>query len=326
VSQVFMTGATGMIGSNIAKLLVEGGDSVVALVREGSDAGALEAMGVEIRRGDITDAEHVLRAAEGAEYVIHSAAVLGGPTQNPGEHEQVNVIGTGYVLDAAKQGGAKRTVQLSTTTFFDAKTEPLSEVSPLDPDPSPDPYTQTKMRAFIDAMERVERGEDIVVVISGGAYGDSPLPERSMVVPSYNARIVAAVRGELSESVAFPIPWVYADDVAMCSVLAMRKGVAGERYLGFGRPEDVGGTPMFCNLACEVAGVDHRMREVSVAELDDPEVAARYGPTLVDLARKQFPEPFFDNHRTVERLGYAPLSLREGLERTIPWLRATGLL
>jgi dihydroflavonol-4-reductase len=326
MSTVFMTGATGMIGSNIAKLLVEGGDSVVALVREGSDAGPLEAFGVEIRRGDITSADDVLRAAEGAEFVIHSAAVLGGPTQNPGEHEQVNVIGTAHVLDAAAKIGATRTVQLSTTTFFDAKTEPLSEVSPLDPDPSDDPYTQTKRRAFVDAMERVDKGEDIVVVISGGAYGVSPLPERSMVVPSYNARIVAAVRGELSENVAFPIPWVYADDVARCSILAMRKGVAGERYLGFGRPEDVGGTPMFCNLACEVAGVPHRMREVTLAELDDPEVAARYGPTLVDLARKQFPEPFFDNHRTVERLGYAPLSLREGLERTIPWLRDTHLL
>ena len=106
----------------------------------------------------------------------------------------------------------------------------------------------------------------------------------------------------------------------------MRKGVAGERYLGFGRPEDVGGTPMFCNLALRGRRLDHRVSEVSVEELDDPEVAARYGPTLVDLARKQFPEPFFDNDRTVERLGYAPLSLREGLERTIPWLREHGLL
>jgi dihydroflavonol-4-reductase len=315
-----------MIGANIAKLLTDDGDSVVALVRVGSDAGPLEAMGVEIRRGDITDAADVLRAADGAEYVIHSAAVLGGPTQIAGEHEQVNVIGTAHVLDAARTVGALRTVQLSTTTFFDARTAPLTEVSPLDPDPSDDPYTQTKMRAFIDAMARVERGEDICVVISGGAYGVSPLPERSMVVPSYNARIVAAIRGELSENVGFPIPWVYADDVAGASVLAMRRGVAGERYLAFGRPEDVGSTPFFCNLACEVAGVDHRMREVTPEELDDPEVAARYGPTLVELARKQFPVPFFDNHRTVERLGYQPVSLREGLTRTIPWLRATGLL
>ena len=60
MSRVFLTGATGMIGSNIAEQLVEQGDDVRALVREGSDATPLEAMGVEIVRGDIADADDVL--------------------------------------------------------------------------------------------------------------------------------------------------------------------------------------------------------------------------------------------------------------------------
>jgi dihydroflavonol-4-reductase len=326
MSRVFLTGATGMIGSNIAEQLVEQGDAVRALVREGSETGPLEAFGVEVVRGDITDAEAVLGAADGCEYVVHSAAVLGGQTQVAGEHEAVNVIGTGYVLDAAAKVGATRVVQLSTTTFFDAQTAPLTEHSPLDPSPSDDPYTQTKLQAYLDAMRRVEEGQDICIVISGGAYGTSPLPERSMVAPSYNARIAGAVHGEITEYVGFPIPWVYAGDVAHASVVATRKGVAGERYLAFGRPSDVGGVPCFCNAACEVAGSPHRVTEVAVAELDDPEVAARFGPSLVALARKRFPSPFFVNDQTVERLGYEPLTLHEGLERTVPWLREHGLL
>jgi dihydroflavonol-4-reductase len=147
VSRVFLTGATGMIGSNIAEQLVERGDDVRALVREGSDATPLEAMGVEIVRGDIADADDVLRVADGCEYVIHSAAVLGGQTQVAGEHQTVNVVGTGYVLDAAATVGATRVVQLSTTTFFDAQDAPLTEHSPLDPNPSDDPYTVTKRAA-----------------------------------------------------------------------------------------------------------------------------------------------------------------------------------
>jgi nucleoside-diphosphate-sugar epimerase len=284
-------------------------------------------MGVEIVRGDITDAADVLRAADGCEYVIHSAAVLGGQTQVAGEHEQVNVVGTGHVLDAAAKVGATRVVQLSTTTFFDAKTTPLTEHSPLDPDPSDDPYTVTKRAAYLDAMRRVEdEGQDICIVISGGAYGVSPLPERSMVAPSYNARIAMALAGEITEYVGFPIPWVYAGDVARASVVATHKGLAGERYLAFGRPGDVGGVPWFCNAALEVAGSDKRVTEVAVSALDDPDVAARFGPSLVALARKQFPNPFFVNDQTVERLGYEPHTLHEGLARTIPWMRDHGLL
>jgi nucleoside-diphosphate-sugar epimerase len=230
------------------------------------------------------------------------------------------------VLDAAAKVGATRVVQLSTTTFFDAQDAPLTEHSPLDPNPSDDPYTVTKRAAYLDAMRRVDDGQDICIVISGGAYGISPLPERSMVAPSYNARIALALAGEITEYVGFPIPWVYAGDVARASVVATRKGVAGERYLAFGRPGDVGGVPWFCNLALEVAGSDKRVTEVSVSELDDPDVAARFGPSLVALARKHFPSPFFVNDQTVERLGYAPLTLREGFERTIPWMREQGLL
>ena len=283
-------------------------------------------MGVEIVRGDITDAGDVLRAADGCEYVIHSAAVLGGQTQIAGEHDAVNVVGTGHVLDAAAKIGATRVVQLSTTTFFDAQTTPLTEHSPLDPNPSEDPYTVTKRAAFLDAMRRVERRPGHLHRHLGRRVRVSPLPERSMVAPSYNARIALALAGEITEYVGFPIPWVYAGDVARASVVATRKGVAGERYLAFGRPGDVGGVPWFCNAALEVAGSDQRVAEVSVGELDDPDVAARFGPSLVALARKQFPSPFFVNDQTVERLAYEPLTLHEGLALTIPWMREHALL
>jgi hypothetical protein len=102
--------------------------------------------------------------------------------------------------------------------------------------------------------------------------------------------------------------------------------MAGERYLAFGKPSDVGGVPYFCNAALEIAGSPNRVSEVAVAELDDPDVAARFGPSLVALARKRFPSPFFVNDQTVERLGYDPLSLADGLARTIPWMREHDLL
>jgi dihydroflavonol-4-reductase len=326
VTTVLVTGATGLIGSNIAAQLVARGDDVRALVRPSSDAAPLQDLGIQVLRGDITNSDEVRPAVDGAEVVVHSAAVLGGASQTADEHYNVNVRGTANLFDAAEAAHVKRVVTLSTTTFFDVRDAPLSEESPLDPSPSDDPYTVTKLAAYQDAMARVERGCDIRVVISGGAYGPSPLPERSMVAPSFNARIRAAILGEVSENLAFPIPWVYCEDVAAAAVSAIDHGRPGERYLAFGPVDDVGSMPFFCNRAAEIAGVSHRVAAISTDRLDDPELARRFGPSLIALARRRFPEPWFVADLTRDRLGYQPISLDDGLRRTIPWLAEKGFL
>ena len=85
--------------------------------------------------------------------------------------------------------------------------------------------------------------------------------------------------------------------------------------------------PFFCNKACELAGVSHRIAEITAADLDaNPELEADFGPSLVALLRKRFPEPFFQYDQTVERLGYQPLSLDEGMRRTVTWLREQGFV
>ena len=121
MSRVFLTGATGMIGSNIAEQLVEQGDDR-ARPRARRAARPRRSRRSASRSCAATSPTptRCSRAADGCEYVIHSAAVLGGQTQIAGEHEAVNVVGTGHVLDAAAKVGATGASQLSTTTFFDA--------------------------------------------------------------------------------------------------------------------------------------------------------------------------------------------------------------
>src|SRR5690606_3203916 len=180
---VFVTGGTGLIGSNICKQLVERGDEVRALARPGSDTQGLRDLGVTIVEGDITDAASVRAAADGCAYAIHSAAVLGGASQDPNEHQRVNTGGVAHVLDAAADHGMRRVVTLGTTTYFDFEREPLSERSPLHADPAKDPYTQTKRAAFVEAMRRVDDGMDVCVVIPGGTFGPAPCVQRSMEAP-----------------------------------------------------------------------------------------------------------------------------------------------
>jgi len=322
---VFVTGATGIIGSNIAELLGQDGHEVRALVRPGSDVKALAKLGVRLLPGDVTDADSVVAAADGAEYAIHSAAILGGAVQDRSQFAAVNVSGSAHVLDAAKKVGVRRTVYLSTVTCLDT-TVTLTETSPLSTAPDLDPYSESKRATYLDVLARVGEGEDICLIASGPAYGTSPMPERSMVAPSWNQRTTAAITGELKEYVAMPLPFVFARDVARCAVSAMTRGRAGERYLGVGRPEDVMSMPAFCNLACEVAGSEHRVREISREELDSPELLARLGPSIIKLAKQHYADPLTSNAVTRERLGYDPISVAEGLALTVPWMRSTGLL
>jgi dihydroflavonol-4-reductase len=318
---VFVTGGTGLIGSNICQQLIERGDQVRALARPGSEMGPLRELGVTIVEGDITDAASVTRAADGCDGVIHSAAVLGGPSQDMGEHQRVNTGGVANVLDAAQAAGIKRVVTLGTTTYFDFKTSPLTETSPFDPHASSDPYTVTKGAAFLEAMRRAEAGLDVSVVIPGGTFGPAPTVNRAMEAPSFNLRIVWALLGKFDAAVSFPIPWSLASDVAYASIAALDRGVRGEKYLAFAGSDEVSTMAAFCNRACEIAGVPHRVNEISAADLDASEdVRQRVGPSLTALAHQRFPQPYFINETTIERLDYHPRPLDESLRETVEWL------
>ena len=230
------------------------------------------------------------------------------------------------MLDAADHYGMSRVVTLGTTTYFDFKTSPLTETSPVDPDAPLDPYTQTKRAAYLEAMRRADEGLDVCVVIPGGTYGPAPATQRAMEAPSFNLRILQAMRGELSETVRFPIPWALAADVAAASVAALDRGRRGETYLAFGPPSDVSTMATFLNRACELAGVSHRVGEIGAEDLDaDPALKSQISPSLEALTRQRFPEPYFINDTTVARLDYQPHSTEEGLPMTIDWLRATQM-
>ena len=72
-----------------------------------------------------------------------------------------------------------------------------------------------------------------------------------------------------------------------------------------------------------MAGQDRRIAEVTI-DPSDPTAEERYGATLVELAARTYPVPWFDNSATRAELGYSPRTLREGMEQTIPWLRDNG--
>jgi dihydroflavonol-4-reductase len=316
-----VTGGTGLIGSNICRQLVEAGDHVRAMVRPGSDYEPLARLGVEPLEGDITSRPDIVRSSVGCDAIINSAAVLGGAEQQLEEQRLTNVDGASYVFDAGAMHDI-RVVTLSTTTFFEHDS-PLTEASPVAAAWSDDPYTVTKGTAYVEAMRRVnEEGQDIAIVVPGGTFGPGASLKRAMGPTSFNRAVRGAVKGKIVEYVSYPVPWVYAEDVATCAIAAAKVGLSGNKYLAFGA-EDAQSTAAFLNVACEVAGVSHRIAEV-IVDPSDPEAVDRYGATLVDLAQRRFPVPWFDNTFTCQTLDYAPRTLTEAMAETVQWLRANG--
>ena len=312
---VFVTGATGLAGANVCKLLIERGDSVRALARPGADSDPLTGIGVEVVAGDITDAEDVRRGATGAHAAIHSAALLGGASQDLLEFQAVNVQGTKHVLDAAGALGMRRVVAVSTGTFFDTAGGLEREDAPVSEQPSSDPYTITKMAAFQDAMARAAAGEDVVTTHPGAIFGPSPVVSNALGRTSFNRVLLSALRQRLDRYLRFPVSWVFAEDVARGCLLALDRGVSGERYMLDGRPEDVVSIAVACSRICELAGIDHRVDEVDPA--DDPELSRVFGPTLLAIASKADSDRpsrrSLTESKTYKRLGYRPIGLDDGL-------------
>ena len=320
---VLVTGATGLVGANVCERLLKQGDRVRAIARkpEGSDALALRGLGVDIRPGDLADADCVNAVTDGVDGVIHTAALRGMAGVTIADSVSANVTGTINVLTAALLAGGVPVVQLLTGTFFNVWDAPQSEHSPLDLlFINKDPYSLTKRLAFLEGLARVEAGQDIRFMQPGAAYGPSPCLENAMF-QNFNTGLALAIRGEVDPKMPMPLAYVLADDCAYVSVAALEKGVKGERFLAKGRQQDVATIAGITNRACEIAGVSHRVAEVPKDQLDDPDVVAKYGATMISLAKRTYPEPLFDSSITEERLGYIPTSLTDGLTTTIDWMR-----
>jgi dihydroflavonol-4-reductase len=321
---ILVTGATGLIGANICEQLIKRGDKARTIARkpDGADAQALKKLGVEVIAGDITDRKCVEKATQGVQGVVHSAALRGIPGATNENSLGPNTVGTINVLSAAWAAGNIPVVQVLTSTFFDGYSKPMSDTSPLDKNfLNTDPYSLTKRLAYVEGRVRVLEGQDIRFMLPGAGYGTTPCLENGMFHPSFNSRIQLAIKGELNAQMPMMVPYVTGEDCAFVCVAALDKGAAGDRYMAYGLVKDVDTIANICNLACQVAGVKHRVEEVPRDKLDDPAIIAKYGQTMPTLAKRVSPKPLFDSSFTEKKLDYKPTPLDKGLATTIEWMR-----
>src|ERR1039457_7668039 len=109
----FVTGATGFLGSHVARVLAEQGAELRLLVRPPSDLRNIEGLNAERVIGDLRDAASIEKALSGCEVVFHVAADYRLWVRDPGQMYRSNVEGTRSILEAARKNGVKRVVYTS---------------------------------------------------------------------------------------------------------------------------------------------------------------------------------------------------------------------
>src|SRR5262245_48041908 len=167
----FITGATGFVGSHLAEACIAKGHTVCTLARAQSDVSILEKLGVTIQRGDLTEADSIPAALNGADVVVHCAAKVGdwGPVE---EYRKVNVDGLRNLLEACRTAKLTRFVHISSLGVYPACNHyGTDENAPL-PASHIDGYTQTKVEAEQLVLEYHRQHQVPVVTLRPGfIYG-----------------------------------------------------------------------------------------------------------------------------------------------------------
>ncbi|HXI87678.1 MAG TPA: hopanoid-associated sugar epimerase [Parvularculaceae bacterium] len=225
---VLVTGATGFIGSAVARKLLERREDVRVLARPGSDSSNLEGLRVDRICGDLLDRRSLRKAMRGVEAVYHVAADYRLWCPDEKKLCQTNIDGTENIILAAAEAGARRIVYTSSVCTLGAREdgEPADETSCASEKDLIGAYKRSKFFAEMRALDLAAKGAPVVIVNPSTPIGPrdvKPTPTGRMVRDAGLGRIPAFVDTGLN--------FVHVDDVAAGHLLAHDKGRLGEKYI-----------------------------------------------------------------------------------------------
>ncbi|GAP12355.1 nucleoside-diphosphate-sugar epimerase [Longilinea arvoryzae] len=323
--KIFITGATGFIGSHLAQRLAAEGHQLRCLARSTSRTENLRALGAEIITADLTDRETLCDAMRGCDWVFHLANLYAMWHPRPEEFWQTNVEGTRCVMEAALEAGVAKVVYVSTVAVLGKPAgRPFDEDSPAGPRQF-STYGRSKAEGDQVVWELYRtRGLPVVTLYPGIVLGPGDdKPSGIYIQDLIRGRVPTPIFRRSVET------YTSVEDVVEAAIEAAKQpDTVGKRYLIGG--ERLNGMD-YAREICDVAGV-----RVPWMRLPDfVVIAAAYWFTLcsnltqtpppwglsVDAAWTLYNGFDFDGSRAARELGFSYTPVREALSEAVAWYR-----
>jgi dihydroflavonol-4-reductase len=325
--KVFITGATGFLGSHVARVFAEQGADLRLLVRTTSRLKNLEGLKAETVTGDLRDPASVEKALSGCEVVLHVAADYRLWVRDAAEMYRSNVEGTRAVLEAARKHGVRSVVYTSSvaTVGFTGNGRPADEDSPVCLADMIGHYKRSKFMAEQLAVEAGRSGMRVVTVNPTTPVGEQDIK------PTPSGRIVVDfLKGKFPAYVDTGLNLVDVHECARGHVAALEKGKTGERYI-------LGGENLTLKQILDKLGALSGLPSPKVklpyffayaAGLVDETVSGRWlgrePRATVEAVRMGKKKMWASSEKATRELGWKIVPAQDALRRAVEWFRANG--
>ena len=325
--KAFVTGATGFLGSHVARALADHGAELRLLVRPTSNLKNLEGLNAETATGDLRDPVSLEKAMSGCDTVFHVAADYRLWVRDPDEMYRSNVEGTRSLLGAARKNGVQRVVYTSSvaTMGFTSDGRPADEDSPVSLANMIGHYKRSKFMAEQVALEAGRSGLHVVTVNPTTPIGEQdvkPTPTGRIVVDFLKRKFPAYVQTGLN--------LVDVRECARGHVAALKKGRSGERYI-------LGGENFTLKHILDKLGAITGLPSPTVKlpyffafltgvvdETITGRLLKREPRVTVDTVRMGKKMMFASSAKAERELGWKIVPVDDALRRAVEWFRANG--
>jgi dihydroflavonol-4-reductase len=325
--RAFITGATGFVGSHVARALAAQGADLRLLVRSTSRLDNIADLRAETATGDLRDPESLKKAMAGCEFVFHVAADYRLWVRDPEQMYRSNVEGTRAIIRAAQESGVRRVIYTSSvaTMGFTREGHIAGEDSPVSIREMVGHYKRSKFMAEQIALEAGDKGANVVVVNPTtpiGEYDIKPTPTGRIVVDFLNRKFPAYVDTGLN----------LADvkEVAHGHVLAMEKARPGQRYILGGEnltlKQILDKLSSMTGLPAPTMKVPHAIA-MGFAVFDQiftGTIRGKEPRATIDAVKMGRKKMFASSTKAERELGYRAAPVDNALRRAVDWFQANG--